>query len=115
MKRIVAISLMVLGVAVVTLAHGNEKYITGTVTAISANSITVRTAARTHKMVTVLVVPSTKFLKSGAQASLNDLKIDDQVVIHAKPNADKLEATTVEFGKMSHKGMKPMSGMAHQY
>lgn len=113
MKRMVAISIAVLCVAVVTWAHGNETHVMGTVTAISADSITVRTAARTHKMVTVFIVPSTKFLKSGAAASLKDLKVDDRVVIHAKPNGDKLEAVTVEFGKISHTGMKPMSGMAH--
>ena len=113
MKRIVAISIAVLCVTVVTWAHGNETHVMGTVTKISANSITVRTAARTHKMVTVFIVPSTKFLKSGAEASLKDLKVDDRVVIHAKPNGDKLEADTVEFGKSPHMGMKPMGAMAH--
>lgn len=113
MKRMVAISIAVLCVAVVTWAHGNETHVMGTVTAISTNSITVQSTGKEAKTTTVAVLSSTKFLKSGAGASITDLKVGDRVVIHAKPNGDKLEAVTVEFGKMSHTGMKPMSGMAH--
>ena len=101
MKRMVAISMMVLCVAVVTLAYGKEKHILGTVTAISANSITVQTVGKESKTITVFVVSSTKFLKSGADASLKDLKVGDRVVIHPKRNGDKLEAVTVKFGKPS--------------
>ena len=114
MKRMVAISMVVLCVAVVTWARGNEKHIMGTVTAISANSITVQTAGKEAKTITVSVVSSTKFLKSGANASLKDLKVGDRVVIYAKPTGDKLEAATVKFGKPPHTEMRPMSGMSHQ-
>jgi hypothetical protein len=86
------------------LAHGTEQHVMGTVTALSANSITVHTTAKPPKDLTVLIVASTQFMKSGAAASLKDLKIGDRVVIHAKPNADKkLEASMVDFGK-------PMTG-----
>jgi hypothetical protein len=112
MKRIFAISIAVLYVAVVTWAHGNEKHVIGTVTAISVNSITVQPREKEAKPTTVSVIPSTKFLKSGMPASLADLKVGERVVIHAKPNGQKLEADTVEFGKPPQ-GMKPMSGMAH--
>jgi len=98
MKGMAALSIVVLCIAVVTWAHGNEKHVMGTVTAISANSITVRTAARTHKMVTVFIVPSTKFLKSGAKASLKDLKVDDRVVIHANPNGKNWMRTPLSLG-----------------
>jgi Domain of unknown function (DUF5666) len=84
----------------VVLAHGTEQHVMGTVTALSANSITVHTTANPPKEVTVLIVASTQFMKSGATASLKDLKAGDRVVIHAKPNADKkLEASMVDFGK----------------
>ena len=113
MKRMVGISMVVLCLAVVTWAWGNEKHIMGTVTAISANSITVQTAGKESKTITVSVVSSTKFLKSGAVASRQDLKVGDRVVIHPKRNGDKLEAVTVKFGKPPHTSMKPMSGMSH--
>jgi|ERR1700687_92291 len=85
---------------VAAFAHGDEQHLMGTVTTISQHSITVHTTAKPPKDVTVLIVASTQFMKSGAAASLQDLKVADHVVVHAKPNADKkLEASKVEFGK----------------
>ena len=86
----------------------------GTVKTISANSVTVETAAQEPKTITVALLPSTKFVKSGADASLKDLKVGDRVVVEAKENKDnKLEAVSVTFGKqpphdMSKKDMKDM-------
>ncbi|MFY9530485.1 MAG: DUF5666 domain-containing protein [Candidatus Acidiferrales bacterium] len=105
MKRFLLLNLLLWGFVGLTLAHGNEQHVMGTVTAISADSITVQTAAKEPKTTTVSVVASTKFLKSGAEASLKDLKVGDRVVIHAKANGDKLEAITVAFGKPSHAEM----------
>ena len=110
MKRMVAILMVMLCGAVVTWAHGNERHVMGTVTDLSPNSITIQTAAKAPKTITVSVVPSTKILKSGADASIADLKVGDRVVIHAKLIGDKLEAATVKFGKPPHTSMKPMSG-----
>jgi co-chaperonin GroES (HSP10) len=92
---------------------GNEQHVMGTVTAMSPNSITIQTAAKAPKTITVSVVPSTKFLKSGADAPITDLKVGGRVVIHAKLIGDKLEAATVKFGKPLHTSMKPMGGMSH--
>lgn len=72
----------------------------GTVTAISANSITIQSTGKTPKTTTVSVVSSTMFMKSAAHVSLKDLKVGDRVVIEAKQNKDdKLEAVSVAFGK----------------
>jgi Domain of unknown function (DUF5666) len=106
--RILFLLLYISLTTVVALAHGNEQHVMGTVTAISGNSITVHTTGKTPKDVTVLVVASTQFMKSGAAASLQDLKVGDRIVIHAKPNADKkLEASMVDFGR------PPMGKMDH--
>jgi subtilase family serine protease len=110
MKHMVAIVTIVLFVAVGTWARGNEQHIMGTVTAMSPNSITVQTAAKVPQTITASVVPSTKFLRSDAAASLTDLKVGDRVVMYAKLNGDKVEAATVKFGKPPHRQMKPMSG-----
>jgi len=96
MKRL---GLAILSVALITVAafaHGNEKHVMGKVTKIGNSSISVQLADGSVK--TVNVVGTTKFLKAGAAATQQDLKVGDRVVIHAKPNGDALEATEVKFG-----------------
>ncbi len=78
------------------LAHGDEKHVLGTVTKISDAEITVET--KTKEAVTVKLVAETKFVKSGAGATLKDLKVGDRVVIHAKPVGNTLEAHQIRFG-----------------
>lgn len=86
--------------ALVTFAHNGMEHVMGTVKAISADSVTVETAAKDAKTITVALLPSTKFLKSGTDAMPKDLKVGDRVMIEAKENSsDKLEAVTVTFGK----------------
>lgn len=105
MRRIrlsVIITLLVVGVfsTGVLWAHGNEKHVMGTVTAIGADSITVETTS--HQVQTVQISSQTKFLKGEKASSLSDLKVGDRVVIHAKPSGDKLEATEVKSGVHTH-------------
>lgn len=78
------------------VAHGNEKHVMGTVTAIGADSISVETTAQ--QVQTVQVTGQTKFIRSGNPSSINELKVGDRVVIHAKSSGDKLEATEVKSG-----------------
>jgi hypothetical protein len=78
------------------LAHGNEKHVLGKVTKVSESEITVQTT--TGDLQTVKVRPATKIVKSGAAATIQDLKIGDKVAIHAKPVDGSLEATEVRFG-----------------
>lgn len=86
--------------AVVAFAHNGMEHVMGTVKAITANSVTVETVAQNPKTITVALLPSTKFQKSGVDASLKDLKVGDRVMIEAKENSsDKLEAASVTFGK----------------
>ena len=116
MKRTVAVVTLLFALSVMALAHGNEKHVMGKVTSISDSSITVETTAK--KSVTVEVSDKTKFEKSGASATLKDLKVGDKVVIHADVLGDKLLAHEVRFGTMKEKqsmeGMKGMEGMDHQ-
>jgi hypothetical protein len=55
------------------------------------------------------VSDKTKFEKSGAAATLKDLKVGDKVVIHAGVSDTKLVANEVHFGAM--KGKQSMEGM----
>ena len=80
----------------IAFAHGKEKHIMGTVTAIAEDSITVQTT--TKQTVTVYTRPNTKYERSGTTASIKDLKVGDRVVIHAAPMNEKLIATEVRSG-----------------
>jgi hypothetical protein len=116
MKLRVALLSIALLFAVTSFAHNGNEHVMGTVTAISANSITVQPAAKDAKPATVAVVSSTMFMKSSAHASLQDLKVGDRVVIEAKDNKDdKLEAISVTFGKPAahDMGTMDMKDMKH--
>jgi uncharacterized surface anchored protein len=113
MKLRITLLSSVLLFAMASFAHNGNEHVMGTVTAISANSITVQSADKDAKTSTVSVVPSTMFMKSGAHVSLKDLKVGDRVVVEAKQNKDKkLEAVSVTFGNpQPHSGMDDMPGM----
>ena len=68
--------------------------------ALTDNSITVQT--KTKDRVTVYTMPETKYEKSGAAASMTDLKVGNRVVIHATKMSEKLMATEVRFGAPAH-------------
>ena len=114
MKRIVAVVTLLFALSLMALAHGKEKHVMGTVTGISDTSITVETTAK--KSITVEVSDKTKFEKSGASATLKELKVGDKVVIHAEVSSDKLVAHEVHFGAKakSMEGMKGMESMDHK-
>ena len=100
--RTSALLLCLAFMATATFAHNGMEHVMGTVKAISAGSVTVETAAKEPKIVTVALLPSTKFVKSGTDATSRDLKVGERVMIEAKENSsDKLEAVTVLFGKQS--------------
>jgi hypothetical protein len=74
------------------LAHGDLLHVMGTVTKVDAGSITVKTT-------TVMVLPTTKFLRGSAAVTAQDVKVGDRVVIHAKPEGEMLHATEVKIGE----------------
>ena len=99
--------------AMTCFAHEGNQHIMGTVTAISANSITVRSVGKEPKTTSVSILSSTMFMKSSAHVSLKDLKVGDRVVVEAKATKeDKLDAVSVTFGKpQPHSGMGNMPSM----
>src|SRR5262245_36232878 len=85
--------------AAAAFAHGGEEHVMGTVTKLTANSITVKTTAK--EPVTVGVAAATKITKGKAAAKLADIAVGDRVVIHAKEVDEKLVADTVEFSTVN--------------
>ncbi len=89
----------------------NAQMVMGTVTAVSADSITVD-AMRMGRMrgsrgpVTIALTPSTKYINDGVDTPVKDLKVGAQVVVNITPNGDKTEATKIVSGQMfSHMNM----------
>lgn len=83
-------------------AHGGAEHVIGIARTVNADSVTVEDAK--HKMITVLLRPTTQVKKSGVVVKIGDLKIGERVVIHAEENkAGKLEAEEVEFGPAAPK------------
>ena len=96
MKKYSAILLMIVFLAALAFAHGNEEHVMGTVTNITNASITVHTTKNETKE--IAITDKTTFEKSGAPAKVDDLKVGDRVVIHADKDGNKLVAHTVRFG-----------------
>jgi hypothetical protein len=101
LNRILA-ALTFVALATGAIAHGTDKHVLGTVTRITNTEITVET--QTKELQVVKIGPDTTFVKSGATATLKDLKIGDRVVIHAKPTGTDLIAHEVRFGKQPSPG-----------
>jgi hypothetical protein len=97
MHRIASGLLIFLAFSLVTLGHGTDKHVLGTVTKITDAEITVQ--AQDGSLQVVKIAPDTSFVKSGASVTIKDLKVGDRVVIHAKPVGTDLIAHEVRFGK----------------
>ena len=97
MTRLFSVAVLVVALASGAWAHGTDKHVMGVVTKITDTEVTVEAA---DKQVTVVkIAADTSFVKSGAAASLKDLKVGDRVVIHAKPIGTDLVAHEIRFGK----------------
>lgn len=78
-------------------AHDGSHAMKGTVTAMTANTITIETPAK--KTMTIHFDDKTTFTKSEAAATAKDLKVGDRVVIEAHDMDGKMHAVKIRFGK----------------
>ena len=104
MRKMLALFAVLLLAATVTLAHGDEHHLMGTVTKITDKSITIED--KNKKTTEVGIAPDTKCMKADAAAALKDIKVGDRVVIHARKSGDKLVATLVKIGAASQPAHK---------
>jgi hypothetical protein len=98
-RRFFTLLLSFLFVAITLYAHGDKKHVIGTIEKLNSGSVTVKT--RDGKSVQVKLVPSTTYVARVATAdkpaALSDLAVGENVVIHATPKGDDLEANEVRF------------------
>jgi hypothetical protein len=76
--------------------HGGEEHVTGTVTAVSDTSVTVKTTA--GKIDEVGFDGRTTFARANKPIQKSEIQVGDRIVIHAVEVNDKLVAHTVEVG-----------------
>ena len=100
MKKHLSVLLLCLVFIPATFAHEGMQHVMGTVTQVSADSITVKTLK--SGLVTVALAADTEFMKDKTAVKITDVKVGDRVVIHAKKDAKdatKLVAHMVMIGQ----------------
>ncbi len=107
-KRIGTLSVFVVLVFhTLAFAHGGGAHIMGTVAALDAQHVVVKT--KEGKTQSVLVNDQTTYRKGKATATSADLQVGDRVVVHTTGKGDPLTAGEIHFssaGKaQSHAGM----------
>jgi len=96
MKKVSLILTSILVLGALAFAHGNLAHVLGTVVEVTDNSISVKTADGSVKV--VAFDGETHFLKGEAPATVKDVVIGSRVVIHAHQNGDKFHAAEVKIG-----------------
>jgi hypothetical protein len=98
-RRFFTLLLAFVFIAITLSAHGDKKHVIGTIEKLNSGSVTVKT--RDGKSVQVKLVPSTTYVARVATAdkpaAFSDLAVGENVVIHATPHGDDLEANEVRF------------------
>ena len=79
MKQLLSIIALVLAIGSGALAHNGNDHVRGTVTQVSAQSVTVQLADKTTKTLTISA--KTEFEAAGKPGHLTDIKVGDRVVI----------------------------------
>ena len=93
MKRLIAIAISLVFVTTLALAHGEATHLLGTVTAASANTVTIK--MQNGKSETVMLEKVTKYLSGTKAATAADLKVGTRVMIEATMD-EKMKMYTAE-------------------
>jgi hypothetical protein len=82
------------GIPLAAGAHEGGHDVRGVLVSVSREDLTVKTSHGSEKFV---LTPQTEFVKNGAPATSEELKVSDRVVVHAKKKGGRIEAVKVEF------------------
>ena len=82
-------------------AHGGAEHVMGTVSKVSAQSVTVDTTDK--KVVEVGLTAKTKYTRNDKKVAASDMKVGDRVMIEAKEVNEKLVADEVKLGATASK------------
>jgi hypothetical protein len=95
MKKLSLVLLIALCLCALASAHGDMQHVLGTVVAVTGNSVSVKIADGSVKV--VAIDAETHFLKGDAPATLKDILVGSRVVIHAHKHGDMLHAAEVKI------------------
>lgn len=104
MKRIMAITLLMLLTLSTAFAHGGAEHVMGTVVKVSNDTIDVKTMKGDTKQ--IMFDAKTSFTKAGAKIQASDVKEGDRVVIDVhemKEMGGMLQAESVKVGSAKAK------------
>ena len=103
LKRNVALALALgLALAAPLLAHGGFTHVVGTVAAMDAAKVEVKT--RAGKVVSVKLTDATKYTKGGKAAAASDMQVGLRVSVEAKGHGADLTAAEVKLGVVPKPG-----------
>jgi hypothetical protein len=95
--KFVALAVLFLAASIpAAFAHGGFEHVMGTVSKISAQSVTVTTAAK--KAVEVGINAKTTYTRGDKTVTASDMKVGDRVVIDATEVNEALVAASVKLG-----------------
>ena len=92
-------------------AHGGAEHVMGTVSKVSAQSVTVATTNK--KVVEVGLNSKTTYTRDDKKVEANDLKVGDRVMIEAKEVNEKLVAESVKLGATATKTARKSEHAEH--
>jgi Cu/Ag efflux protein CusF len=92
------------------IAHGGLEHIMGTVSKVSASSLTVATTA--GKSVEIALDEKTTYFRMDQPITRTGIKVGDRVVIHAAKNGGRLVAHTIKAGTAAADQRRPAKGPA---
>ena len=102
-KGALVLALFLLAASIQTaFAHGGAEHVMGTVTKVSAQSVTVEKTDK--KVVEVGLTAKTAFTRNDKRVAATEMKVGDRVMIEAKEVNEKLVADSVNLGAMESKG-----------
>jgi len=82
-------------------AHGGAEHVMGTVSKVSAQSVTVETTDK--KIVEVGLTSKTTYTRNDKKTAAADMKVGDRVMIEAKEVNERLVADSVKLGVTASK------------
>jgi hypothetical protein len=93
--RELSLSLLLILVSNSLLAHGGKTHVMGTLTALDARHIEVKT--KEGKTVSILLSKDTKYQKGNSTAAFSDIQIGQRVFVEATGKGDKMTASEIHL------------------
>ncbi|MGD9728739.1 MAG: hypothetical protein AB7G68_13550 [Nitrospiraceae bacterium] len=93
--RCALLTMALLAVPALGLAHGTDQHVLGTVTAIETTHMDVKTTKGAS--VTVQLTDQTKFISKGVKRPSGQPEVGDRVVIDVKTDGTVVTATEVQY------------------